>query len=278
MDLHIHSNISVDGTFSVEDILVKAQKEGVDVLSVTDHNSALAHVLLKHIDKQRYFKGKVIAGAEIDVVEDGVTFELLAYNFDVDPVQNWLYKKFATIDVRQTKIRDRLMNLAGQKGFKLSKNFAWDSKAEYAHHNVYRNLMQYKQNIKLFGMDIADGSEFYRNSTINKNFPLYMDMNFLWASVKEVVKIIHGSGGLVFLAHPYGYKKSMDVNKLLGICKKQGIDGIEVYHPANNNEQQAFLLDFSKKNKLQVSGGSDFHAREGEEILPFAKLKLNIKY
>ena len=273
MDLHIHSNLSLDGNFSVEEILTKAQNEQADVISITDHNTALAHVVLEHINKDKYFSGRVISGAEIDTIADGVTFEVLAYYFDIHPLQDWLYNKFATVEIRQTKIREKLLKLAEDKGFKFDKNFAWDGKKEYAHHNVYNNLMQYKQNNSLFGIEIADGSEFYRNSTTNKKFPLYLDMSFVWADIKEVIGVIHKNGGAAVLAHPFGYRKDIDVNKLLDICKQNGIDGIEVYHSKHTGEQQKFLLEFTKKNKLLISGGSDWHGKEGEEEAPFAKLK-----
>jgi predicted metal-dependent phosphoesterase TrpH len=52
MDLHIHSNLTLDGALSVEEILMKAQAEGVDVISIADHNTALAHVVIEHIDRE----------------------------------------------------------------------------------------------------------------------------------------------------------------------------------------------------------------------------------
>jgi len=273
MDLHIHSNLSLENTLSVEETLSKAQSEGLGTISIADHNTALAHVVLEHIDREKYFKGKIIPGAEVDTVADGVTFEILAYNFDIHPMQDWLYRKFATVEVRQAKIRTKLLELAKAKGFKFDKSFAWNPRKEFAHINVYNNLKQYKQNDKLFGVELADGSDFYRRSTTDKDFPLYLDMSFIWADIKEVIKVIHGFGGVAVLAHPFGYSKDTDVNQLLEICRRHGIDGVEVYHPKHTDENIKFLLEYAKKSKLLVTGGSDWHAKEGEEMRPFTKLK-----
>ena len=44
---------------------------------------------------------------------------------------------------------------------------------------------------------------------------------------------------------------------------KEYIDGIECYHfTARDEEKQNFLKDFCKKNKLMISGGSDFHTTD----------------
>lgn len=271
IDLHIHSNISVDGELPIEDILELAERKGVKAISITDHNSALAHVVIEHINKDKYFSGKVISGVEIDACEDGLTFELLAYNFDVHPVQDWLYKKFGTVSSRQKTIRDKLMKLCEEKGFKIDENYPWEPKSEFAHINVYNNLIQFSENKKRFGINIVDGSDFYRNSTSNKNFALYMDMSFLWGSVDEINQIIHKNKGVTSLAHTFGYSKDLDTDKLLKLCVEKGVDGIEVYHPKHSQEQKEFLLKFCKKHNLLITGGSDFHKKENEADFGYVK-------
>ena len=118
MDLHIHSNISADGIYSVEEVLTFAERAGIDAISITDHNSALAHVLIDNINKEKYYGGKVISGMEIDVSHNGVTFEILAYDFDAQPVQEWATKKFGTVTHRQTIIRDKLYELMDKYNIK----------------------------------------------------------------------------------------------------------------------------------------------------------------
>ena len=265
MDLHIHSNLSTDGVYSVEEILQIAQKSGVGGIAITDHNTALAHLVIEQINKDKYFNGKIISGIEIDVVEDGIAFEILGYDFDVFPVAQWAYEKFGTTTKRQTIIRNKLFELCDKNGIKYDKNFEWNSKQEFAHINVFRNIERYPEN-KLKLKDIQDGSDFYRNSTTNKNFILYLDMSFLWASVDEVKKIIGKNGGKTILAHPYGYKANLDVEKLLQIVLKYNLDGVEVYHPKHTEEQIKYLENFCNTHNLLISGGSDFHGKENEKM------------
>ena len=266
MDLHIHSNLSADGIYSVEEILTFAEKAGIDGISITDHNSALSHQIIANINKEKYYNGKVISGMEIDTVNNGVTFEILAYNFNVDPVQEWAKDKFGTVTTRQTKIRNKLFELCKQNGIKYDEDFPWNSKQEFAHINVFNNISQYPENKSKLNVNLIDGSDFYRNSTTNKDFTLYMDMSNMWASVEEVQKIIKANCGTTILAHPYGYKANVDVEKLLQFVLEFNLDGIEVYHPKHSNEQIEYLIDFCNKHNLLISGGSDFHGKPNEHL------------
>jgi len=276
IDLHIKSNLSAEGNLSVEQILEKAEKEGFDTISIADHNSALSGLVIEHINFKKYFTGKFVSGIEIDVCFEGVTFEILGYGFEVLPVMKWAEDKFGTLAWRQTQIRDKLTELCNKKGFVLSKTFPWNARQEYAHENIYNNLMQNENNAKLFEREINNSSDFYRYSTTDKNFILYLDMSFLWATVVEAVDIIKTNGGKTFLAHPYGYSANMDTGKLLEITKKFKVDGVEVYHPRHNNEQIKSLLQYCKLNHLLVSGGSDFCGKEGQEFAKDLEDKLFI--
>ncbi len=263
----MHSNISADGVYPVEELLSIAENVGLKTISITDHNSALAHFLIKNINVDKYFSGEIVSGIEIDVTHNGVTFDLLAYNFDVVPVMEWAYKKFGTVTDRQSKIRQKLYELLDKNEILYEKDFPWNPKQEFAHINVFNNFSRFPENLDKLGTKIADGSDFYRNSTTNNDFLLYLNMDFLWATISEVKSVIHSNGGKIFLAHPYGYKANVDVDRLLDIVLKEGLDGIEVYHTKHSAEQIKYLDTFCKKHNLLISGGSDFHGKNGEKMV-----------
>ena len=96
----------------------------------------------------------------------------------------------------------------------------------------------------------------YRKGFINKNSPLYIDLEGYYKSADEIIKMIHGCGGLAFLAHPFNYVENMN-DILQELANK--IDGIECFHYSADSAQTEYLLEFCRKNGLLVSGGSDFH-------------------
>lgn len=279
-DLHIHTNFSAcaDKNNTWENLLALAQEKGLEKISITDHDTCIFHVINKFKNTSQIFKGEIIPGMECDVVEDGSTFELLAYNFDVMSIFNWAYNVYGTLEIRQTRIKNKLIQIVKAKEFKFDNNTPFKGKSDYAHKYVYENILKFKENMWLFEKyNIQTLSDFYRLSTTIKDFPLYVNMNEFWPNVDVVADAIHKAGGIVILAHPFNYKDNINVNNLLDIVLKKKIDGIEVYHPSCDEKKIKYLLNFAKKNKLIITGGSDYHGTEKHNMIGIENIDENQK-
>ena len=136
--------------------------------------------------------------------------------------------------------------------------------------------MQYPENDAKFNYAINDENDFYRNTTSNVDFILYVDMSFLWPKIKEVVDVIHWAHGKVFLGRPHAYRQEIDVATLLKIARKHKIDGIEVFIPMHTQEHIEKLLTYCNKYKLLVSGGSMFNGEPGRD--QFAMIDISNEY
>nr|MCR4594703.1 PHP domain-containing protein [Clostridiales bacterium] len=77
---------------------------------------------------------------------------------------------------------------------------------------------------------------------------------------KAVIDAIHEAGGIAVLAHPC-LTGCVD---LIEDLAKLGLDGVEVVHPSAGEEEQQNLRKIASKNKLIVTGGSDFHGLYNE--------------
>ena len=55
IDLHTHTTFS-DGTWPVEKLLKVAEEEKVTTLAITDHDTALPHIKLKNMEKEKIEK------------------------------------------------------------------------------------------------------------------------------------------------------------------------------------------------------------------------------
>ena len=277
IDLHTHTNFSAcankeNGWF---ELLCKAEKEKINILSITDHNTCLFHLLEKFVNITN-FSGRIVPGIELDVVEDGVSFELLAYNFDVKKIFDWSFEKYGTIHTRQLKLKDKLVEAIKCNNLEIDEKNLIIGKTDYAHKSVYDNMIKFSKNCEVFEKyNIKNSSDFYRVSTENKGFPVYVDTKLIWPDVSTVVNAIHNANGVVVLAHPYNYKDSVNVENLLKIAVEKGLDGIEVFHPSCNNEQAKYLLDFANKNNLIVTGGSDYHGTEKHNVLGLSEQDSN---
>lgn len=277
-DLHLHTNFSAcaNKNNSFEKLLTLAQKEGLENISITDHNTCIFHVINMFMDTSLFFKGKIISGMECDVVDSGITFELLAYNFDIMPIFKWSFDTYGTLEIRQNRIKNKLIKIIRKHGLKFDDSIVFNGKTDYAHKYVYENLLKFDENKWLFKTyNIQSFNDFYRLTTTANDFLLYINMSEFWPSVDKVIDAIHKANGIVVLAHPFNYKT--DANIFLDIVLKKKIDGIEVYHQSANKKQIKFLLDFAKKNNLIITGGSDYHGTEKHNTIGIKNIDKNQK-
>ena len=254
INLHTHSNYSLDGEFDVQYLIEFLKKNDFDIISITDHDTCEAY---KHIENETNIN--IITGIEADAIINNHTYDFLCYNFKFEEVYNYTKEKYETIDKRQLKIFNALVQKAKDNNINLSNIDSYDSKKEYAHAALFRmldkNFLE-KYNIKSI-------SDLYRTSTIDSSFPLYLDMHIVWPDIKELLETIHNNNGKVFLAHPYRYNK--DVIEVLEEVKDY-VDGIEICNNPNNKEEVEFLYNYAKNNNLLVSCGSDYHGNNRYNI------------
>ena len=251
INLHTHTNKSLDGVLDVNDVLNICEENNISYVSITDHDTCDAY---KDI-KDNNFTGTLIYGIEADALIGKETYDILCYGFNLKNVSEWAKNKYTTIEERQTIIFNELKQISKKQNIYLDESTPYNPKEEYAHAAIFRMLdNSFKEKYNLTKI-----SDLYRESTISKDFPLYIDMSILWPTIEEVRNVIHENGGLIFLAHPFKYGKK-DVNELLKEALSY-IDGIEVYN-GNTDEEVKFLYDFAKENNLLMSCGSDFHSTE----------------
>ena len=66
----------------------------MDILSITDHDTIKAYKELEKIDVPQIYTGKITTGVEFSTVYNGVTFHLLAYDFDCNKLNNWIVENY----------------------------------------------------------------------------------------------------------------------------------------------------------------------------------------
>lgn len=84
-----------------------------------------------------------------------------------------------------------------------------------------------------------------------------------YPSVQEVIDEIHGAGGIAVLSHPVLFNNTDEIEKYA----EMGLDGVEVWHPSADEEAISRLTELCKKQKLLMTGGSDFHGIYGQKTV-----------
>jgi len=244
IDLHTHTTAS-DGRCTPAELVARATGAGVDVLSVTDHDTTAASAPAAAACAQAGIE--FVAGIEITAVVDGADVHVLGYFIDPDAAGLAAFlagQRLRRVD-RVRLMVDRLAALG----------IALDVEA------ILRPGME--DNSKAAGRPwiaralvaagaVADTREAF-DKYLKRGQPAFVAR--VGPLPSEVFHEIHAAGGIASLAHP-GLLGRDDLIHGFAVA---GLDALEAHHSKHSAEDTARYLDLAARHGLAVSGGSDFH-------------------
>ncbi len=252
-DLHCHTKLS-DGSVGIEDLIVIAQKSGINTIAITDHDCLAGTVRGQVIGKRHGVT--VIPGVELSAFDNeaGKKVHILSYLAEKPDRLEGLCKRTSVARKRAGQI----MMLKVASRFPVSNDFIIN------HASGSTNL--FKQHIMHALMDAGYTNKIY-GDLYDALFSSKSETNLLapvkYPDVKDVIDEIHNAGGIAVLAHPSLYDNFDEIDKYI----EMGLDGIEVWHPEASDEDIEKLSTICKKNKILMTGGSDFHGIYGRKTV-----------
>lgn len=246
-DLHTHSTFS-DGSLRAGALPHLAARTGLSHLAISDHDSLKA---VRYAYEHRRAEGVALVPAT----------ELTAFDFArgrrVHLLCYWPDPESAALEVHCGLMAARRNAACMQSARELEAIYP-QFKAQDALELAQDGGVLFKAAIMqvLCNYGLADG--IYRE-TYKKLFGagrgrvLHEPQH---QPVSEVLKVIRAARGVAVLAHPSVYK-SMELAREL--IAEGRIDGVEIDHPRNTEEDRAELRALARAHGLLVTGGSDFH-------------------
>ena len=265
IDLHMHSSAS-DGTWSPEALIQNVINAGIEIFSVTDHDTVenIAAVSDLAIGTNLTF----IRGVEINTSNGGHIFHILGYNIDTENerLNNVLSRNRAFIERKNGDSMAILMKMGhpvSPDEYYKYKNHPERGGWKALNYAIDKGLCQtYKEFFNLF-----DGKKDF--------FKINVDVK-----PEAAISCVKQSGGIPVLAHPGSGLYGNDYKKTVSAVLEMGIDGLECYHPENDPEVTEYCLEICKKNSLYITGGSDCHGefvkerRLGKPDIDLSHLKI----
>jgi len=249
-DMHIHSNIS-DGPLSPGAIMSQARQSGLELVSITDHDTTAGQSAYKAkamAEGINYIKGIEICA--FDKAEN-VQAHILGYDYNDDALLEDFCK---VINERRKEAGVKMAEQVAQLGYPISV----EDFLEYAKNGIiYRFHIVHALYDRGFGLYASLYAELFgKNSMIR--FPLE------YADGREAISAIKSAGGLAVLAHPAKYNNWNSIPRYADA----GLDGLELNHPDHTTRDALALSRIAGENKLFTTSGSDFHGMYSKKLVP----------
>ncbi len=248
LDLHIHTNVS-DGTDAPQEIVSRVRETGLDIFSVTDHDSVECAGIIPGLltAGDPFF----VPGVELSCKDEEGKYHILGYRYDPEGTAirkvveygHWL---------RMKKTAARLDFLRDEFGF----GFSEEERAK---------LLSLSNPGKphIAGLMVARGYAETKEQAIVQ----YIDqLHFRDGYVRpeEAIAGILGSGGIPVLAHPsYGDGGQTilgnDMDRRLRRLTALGLRGVEAFYSGFTARLRDEMLGFAERYGLLVTAGSDYH-------------------
>ena len=248
-DLHCHSTYS-DGSETPETIVQIALKNGLQALSITDHDTVAAYEEAIPLCKKAGIT--LITGVEFSTALKGVSIHILGYGFHPDA------PSIQELCSRHTERREsrnlQMLELLSKHGMDITRedlDEAISSEATGSGRTIGRPHIALAMIKKGY---VSTPQEAF-NKYLGEGRLCYVQGTTF--TVDETIDAIHEAKGVAIIAHPHLVKNSAIVSELL----KKPFDGMECYYgkfPSNDHKR---WLKLARKKGWLITGGSDFHGK-----------------
>lgn len=266
-DFHIHSRDCSDGRLGIKEIFDYAQKAGVLILSITDHDVISCQEASKAYAEEAGIL--YVTGVEVSIrykfQENGKEYQgpldVLGYGFDPaeERLREALHRLLEHRRKRLRKTIDILNPLIERDGFKALGEEDLLEIERVGGGSVGRPHLADYLISKGYVRDRKEAFERYLEMINLPKFPI---------TLEEASNLIRGAGGKVVLAHPADpngtslrkfFASAKDM--LLHIDKYMlpYLDGLECWHSRHEKMICDIFYDYTKKRGLLATGGSDCH-------------------
>ena len=278
--MHSHTNFS-DGIYTPKKLLELAKMERLRLFSITDHDTIEGTILAERLASDYPFD--YLTGIELSARLENTKIEILGYNLDSTSTR--LTEK---MDFLQEKRKERILKIL-QKLEELNLDITYEdvvmqigSGVSPGRPHLARAMIE-----KKLVNDINEAFEKY----IGNGKPAYIRRETIVP--KEAIELIRSGNGVAVLPHPL-LVEGDNLHKLeeyLDLLVSWNLEGVEVYYDYDHIKSflskkkirvgTKFLYDYSKKNDLLITCGSDFHGdsgRLGSVKIPDEEIKNILTY
>jgi predicted metal-dependent phosphoesterase TrpH len=248
IDLHTHSNRS-DGTDPVPVLMTHAQQAGLDVIALTDHDTADGWVEARQAAEELGIG--FVPGIEISCKLNGISVHLLAYlpdpsypalANDLQVIRDGRSDRIPTIVARLNSIG---VPLTVEEVLAQATGTPSVGRPHVADALVANGTVANRS--EAFDRFLADGRPGH--------------VSHYAIEPGHAIDLVREAGGVPVIAHPWGRSsyKVMDAERIAQLVADHGLAGIEVDHQDHSPESRTALRAIANDLGIIYTGSSDHH-------------------
>jgi hypothetical protein len=256
-ELQSHSVYS-DGELPPREVVSRAAADGVQLLSLTDHDS------VDGVAEAREAAGAAglafAAAVEVSTLDpNAADLHILGYLIDIEKADllEWLANSRGDREARAERMIDALRKL----GYSLDETVLHARSSEgkaIGRPHLAAAVVADPGNAQRLGREgLTDPSAFLVANLIEGK-PAFSPRRA--PSAAEAIEMIHAAGGVAVWAHPFwDIADPSDVLAALKRFAEAGIDGVEAFYATHTREQTSLLTASAADLGLLTTGSSDYH-------------------
>ena len=296
-DLHCHIDNHVEMSALIK-ILEQAQDNNIENLCILEHSNinlyktnSILHSLIKNNQLEKYYKGKLISGVEMDCLIKGTTLKNSNddYNDNISHILVYGFNPFQAekddilgVTIRQQKYYndvDKIVKILQSYDVEVpSKDYIKFDKGSmelqiynFMKENFLREA-DYTQKLGLTEQQRFDKSFFIRNLFNDKSGILHIDYESI-PTITDVISLAKRLNAKTVIAHPFYMNKKFDgikyLDALFGLPKvyknQNNFDGIEADYMLNSFEETSQLKIYANNKNVYSTCGSDYQYLRSEK-------------
>lgn len=247
IDLHTHTTCS-DGTDSPLTLVKKAASSGISVLGIADHDSTTGWA---EATAALHGSMQLALGAEVSsLTEDGISVHMLGLLFDGEnqPLQQLLSD---SRDTRIPRMKKMIENLQGA-GYEITWADVEASTPPGA--TVGRPHLA----DALVANKVVQSRDAAFTDLLHNDSPFYV--SHFAPTPEDAIRAIRAAGGVAVIAHPFASRRgqTLSADSFTSLVAA-GLNGIEVFHRDQSEDERAQLIKVAKELDLVITGASDYH-------------------
>lgn len=266
-DLQSHSRHS-DGELEPSEVVDAAARAGVELLSLTDHDTVGGVTEAAGAARRRGIR--LATGVEISALDEaGADLHILGYL--IDHRDRTLLDRLERYRQDRERRGEAMVSALRELGFEVDRGPLERRRRagkSVGRPHIARAVVEHPANAARLAEEGLGEPGAFLEAYLVEGRPSFRPR--LAPSVPEAIAAIHDAGGLAVWAHPF-WDVSVAAEALATIARFRGdgIDGVECFYLTHTAEQTALLAERCAELGMLSTGSSDFHGPTHRQMSAF---------